>query len=121
MTRKEEIEQAAENTPMDIYEKSIITFIKGAEWADEHPSEANIAMYLGKKGWPLSTYGIPTYEEASKTLDEYYEYKKKQWFDKACKWIENGCVFTDIDGSKIVNTEMYKTIIEDFRKEMESS
>ena len=39
-----------------------------AEWADEHPREENIAAYLGKKGWPLSTYGIPTFEEASKTL-----------------------------------------------------
>ena len=35
MTRKEQIRHAAQEAPMDIYEKSIDSFIKGAEWADK--------------------------------------------------------------------------------------
>ena len=79
--RKEQIEKAAWcNYPL--INGGEDKFIQGAEWADANPCEANLAMYLGKKGWPLSTNGIPTYEEAAKTLDEYYEYKKKQWLEK---------------------------------------
>lgn len=35
MTREEEREQAAENAHLDIYEKAIDIFIKGAQWADK--------------------------------------------------------------------------------------
>lgn len=112
MTRKEEIEQAALRYS-DVYE-SMQSFYEGAEWADQNPSEAALAMYLGKKGWPLSTYGIPTYEEAAKTIEEYYQYKRKQWLEKACEWFEQ-------------NLHMYNTaecfgdrqkFIEDFKKTM---
>ena len=39
MTRKEEREQAARNAHLDrciLYDKSVDTFIKGAEWADNY-------------------------------------------------------------------------------------
>ena len=68
--------------------------------------EGHIAAYLGKKGWPLSTYGIPTYEQASKMMLEYYEYKKKQWIDEACEFIRE-------------NTALEHEFYRDFRKAME--
>lgn len=57
----------------------------------------------------MSTYGIPTYEQANKMMLEYYEYKKKQWIDEACEYIkEYAPIDYDCDG-----------FVEDFRKAME--
>jgi hypothetical protein len=65
------------------------SFVKGAEWSDENPSEDNIAAYLGKKGWPLSTQGVPTFEEASEIIMEGCTHQKEQWMKKACVWLNN--------------------------------
>lgn len=85
MTRKEEIKRQADIQYGD--NPCNAAFCFGAEWSDQNPSENQIAMYLGEKGWPLSTYGIPTYEEAAESLSEYYEYKRKQWIDEVCKFL----------------------------------
>ena len=102
MNRKEQIEEAAIDYQLSTKPQAIggdmfadecrrmninPSFVKGAEWSDENPSEDNIAAYLGKKGWPLSTQGIPTYEEAAETFMEAYEHKRKQWLEKACEWL----------------------------------
>lgn len=106
MARKEEIDNASYEYTGE-YTNSDFHF--GAEWADEHPREEHIAAYLGKKGWPLSSQGIPTYEQANKMMLEYYEYKKKQWIDEACKYIkEYAPIDYDCDG-----------FVEEFRKAME--
>lgn len=122
MTRTEELVKKANvlcNDPKnDCKSTEDLCFMMG-KWADENPSEANIAMYLGKKGWPLSTYGIPTYEEAAKTLDEYYEYKKNQWLDKACKWLKENIenyYYLDEAYDQVISI---KRILEDFPKAME--
>ena len=115
MTRKEEIEQAASFSNMISND-----FIRGTEWADENPSEDHIAAYLGKKGWPLSSQGIPTYEQANKMMLEYFEYKKIQWIEKACWFIKN-----HHHEFSFWNTEEHELefstqkFIEDFRKAME--
>ena len=116
MNREEQIEQAAPWFPTLAED---ISWKMGAKWADNNPSEANIAMYLGKKGWPLSTYGIPTYEEAAKSLDEYYEYKKKQWIDKTCEWIEeNSYDYLEFGEAGFGASFDYTKLIEDFKNYM---
>jgi hypothetical protein len=111
MKRKEEIREAASNS-YPIIKGGDDKFIQGAEWADNNPSEDHIAAYLGKKGWPLSTYGIPTYEQATKMMMEYYEYKKKQWIDEACEWLKNNVP------NYFGHSEVYP-YIDDFRKVVE--
>jgi len=113
MTRKELIQQEADiRFPDNPVAQS--RFKDGAEWADKNPSEANIAMYLGKKGWPLSTCGVPTYEEAARTLDEYYEYKRKQLIERAKKWFEYQNEWRDLDGVRHCDLADF----EDFLKTM---
>jgi hypothetical protein len=117
MTRKEErihYAMSFQGKGMDNEElKEIIRLavLDGATWADANPSEENIAMYLGKKGWPLSTYGIPTYEEAAKTLYEYYEYKRKQWIEKAKKWFEEQNEWFDPNGIRHCGLEDFEDFV----------
>lgn len=118
MTRKEQIQQEAKiRFPDNPIAQS--RFKDGAEWSDANPNEANIAMYLGKKGWPLSTYGIPTYEEATKTLDEYYEYKRKQWFEQACKWFKENFMNGHKWEISTYEFENIQSMVDEFRKYME--
>lgn len=125
MKREEEREQASINYQMSKYPMAIggdafadmihkmninPSFIAGAEWADNNPSEEHIAAYLGKKGWPLSSQGIPTYEQANKMMQQYYEYKKKQWFEKTCKWLEEDIAqLTGVDSCAII--ESFKQVV----------
>ena len=69
-----------------------------------------------------SSNGIPTYEEAAKSLDKYYECKKKQWIDKACNGLREHLVFeeenkwcTDLQDNPPSNKEK---MINDFCKTM---
>lgn len=48
MTRKEEIEQASRNAHLDIYSKSVDTFIKGAEWSDKTMIDKAIKFFQSK-------------------------------------------------------------------------
>jgi len=92
MTREEERKQAAENAHLDIYEKAIDTFIRGAEWADEHLRNDVIGVdsisyvrniLIGKfcniaKKNPNKTYDeVPEMKEAFEIAD---------MFDKACEF-----------------------------------
>lgn len=89
-------------------------FEAGAEWADATPSENHIAAYLGKKGWPLSSQGISTYEESTKIFFEYYEHNKKQWIDKATNWIAlNAELYGGFNHGKL------NEMVEKFKKSME--
>lgn len=104
MKRKEEIREAAKEFT---YHSGDYGFIEGAEWSDEHPSEDNIAKYLSERGWPVSTNGVVTYEAATKSMQSYYEYKRKQWIDSACEFIRE-------------NTALESEFYKDFRKVMEN-
>ena len=104
MKRKEEIDNASYECTG---EYTNYEFHCGAEWSDEHPSKNNIAKYLSERGWPVSTNGVITYEDATKSMQSYYEYKRKQWIDRACEFIKE-------------NTALESEFYIDFRKVMEN-
>lgn len=58
-----------------------------------------IIKYLIEKGYPVSTGGdIPTYEQSMQAMTELYNYKKEEWLETACKWLEKEVAeYTDID------------------------
>lgn len=51
--------------------------------------EEEIIQYLIGKGYPVSTGGdIPTFEQSMQAMTDLYNYKKREWMETACKWLE---------------------------------
>ena len=130
MTREEQIRNAIDTIipilPSEegrTYEQALMAtgLEEGIRWADKNPNLQNIAEYLYKeKGYPISLNGeIPTFEETMKDVQTYNNYKAKQWFEKACKWLEQHQEDYDMyDTWKEYYTD-FKSLIIDFRKAME--
>lgn len=48
-----------------------------------------IIKYLVEKGYPVTTGGdIPTFEQSMQAMTDLYNYKKNEWMETACKWLE---------------------------------
>lgn len=58
-----------------------------------------IVKYLIEKGYPVSTGGdIPTFEQSMQVMTDLYNYKKEEWLETACNWLEKEVAeYTDID------------------------
>ena len=131
MARKEEIRQASieytfKNRPTficgdmedELYQNP--AFEEGAKWADKNPNPQAIVGYLYKeKGYPISLNGeIPTFEETMKDVQVYNDYKKKQWIEKAVKWVKEN--FECYVGADVSPYYIYvDEFVEDFSKAME--
>lgn len=51
--------------------------------------EEEIIQYLIEKGYPVSTGGdIPTFEQSMQAMTDLCNYKKREWMETACKWLE---------------------------------
>lgn len=74
-----------------------------------------IVKYLIEKGYPASTDGdIPTYEQSMQSMTDLCDYKKNEWIETACHWL-------DVNFPEIENTGSWykKSFIEQFKKVLE--
>lgn len=78
-----------------------------------------IVKYLIEKGYPVSTAGdIPTFEQSMEAMTDLYNYKKLEWMEIACKWLEDNIFdypWWDYDAPSFNSDD----IVNDFRKAME--
>lgn len=65
------------------------SFIAGAKWADNNPSQKALAKELHRLGYTITLNSdiVPRAEE-EKAVKSYIEYQKSQFIEKACEWLE---------------------------------
>ena len=44
--------------------------------------------------------------------------REDAFIEKVCEWLKDCATFTDMNGKKRINEEMYKAIVEDFKNYM---
>lgn len=74
----------------------------------------DIIKYLIEKGYPVTTGGdVPTFEQSMQAMTDLYNYKKEEWLETACHWL-------DVNFPEIENTGSWykKSFIEQFKKFM---
>lgn len=130
MTREEQIKEASIDYQMSTNPRCIAgvafadfaremnvnpSFIEGAKWADNNPSQQVLSKELHRLGYGITLNGdIISKAEENKEMERYVEYEKNKLLEKACEWLEDNlasfwqCKFYD----EIV-------FINDFKKAME--
>lgn len=96
------------------------SFVKGAEWADEHPDSRHVytKKQLLDMGFAFTTNGdIVTPEQSNKDLKKYLQYQKQKFVKKASEWLSDNKdnYIIDIEGETLVDDQ----IVLDFCKAME--
>ena len=78
-----------------------------------------IVKYLIEKGYPVTTGGdIPTFEQSMQAMTDLCNYKKNEWMETACKWLNDNIFeypWWDDDAPSFNEND----IVKDFRKAME--
>ena len=100
------------------------SFIEGAKWADNNPSQQALSKELHRLGYGITLNGdIISKSEVNKEMERYVEYKKNKLIEKACEWLEqNICEYEDIyyDVGGFVSPEFHiEEFMKDFKKAME--
>lgn len=104
MTREEQIKEASIDFQMATNPRCIAggvladfaremnanqSFIEGAKWADNNPSQQVLAKELHRLGYGITLNGnIISKAEENKDMERYVEYQKEKLIEKACKWLE---------------------------------
>lgn len=98
------------------------SFIEGAKWADNNPSQQALSKELHRLGYGITLNGdIISKAEENKEMERYVEYQKNKILDKACEWLKNNTVSV-INDTCTYTASSYNIgkdeFIEDFRKAM---
>lgn len=88
------------------------SFIEGAKWADNNPSQQALSKELHRLGYGITLNGdIISKDEENKEMERYVEYQKSKLIEKACEWLEP--IFKDLAGYNCGGV-----LIEDFKQAM---
>lgn len=138
MTREEQIKEASIDYQLSTNPRAIggdafadfaremnvnPSFIAGAKWADDNPSQQVLAKELHRLGYGITLNGdIISKAEENKEMECYVEYQKNKLIEKACEWLKNNTIsvtnntYTYTASSYDINK---KEFIKEFKKAME--